>query len=80
MDNGWVYGFVMQQSKQMLGSIPSKPDVFFAPGADKLWDSLFQDLGALHRLKSQPDKTTKEKSTEISEYKGTLLAVCAPEP
>lgn len=45
-----------------------------------VWDLLSQDLRALHRLKSQPDKTTKEKSIEISEHKGTLLALDVPEP
>lgn len=42
---------------------------------DKLRDSLFQDLWALHGLKSQLDKTMKEKSIEIYEYKDTLLAL-----
>lgn len=85
MNNGWIYFFVikqagMQQNYQMSGSIPTNGGVFFAPGADKLWDSLSEDLWALHGLKSQPDKTTKEKSIEISEYKGTLLALYVPEP
>lgn len=69
-----------QQNQQMSASVPTEGDVSFAPGADQPWESLFQDLWALHGLKTQRDKTVKEKSTEIHEYKGTLLALQVPEP
>lgn len=69
-----------QQNQQMSASVPTEEDVSFAPGADQPWESLFQDLWALHGLKTQRDKTVKEKSTEIHDYKGTLLALQVPEP
>lgn len=86
MNNGWIYCFVLKAGGHAvkLAAVrfnAHKGRRFLCARCSKtVWDSLFQDLRGLHRLKSQPDKTTKEKSIEISEYKATLLALDVSEP
>lgn len=83
MNSGWIYCFVLKAGRRAVKAA----DVRFSAHNREAF-SLRQVqqnragfiISEFTGLKSQADKSTKEKSIEMSEHKGTLLALDAPEP
>lgn len=83
MNSGWIYCFVLKAGRRAVKAA----DVRFSAHKREAF-SLRQVqqnragfiISGFTGLKSQADKSTKEKSIEMSEHKGTLLALDAPEP